>query len=95
MSPMLVTDVTRNAIFGLSIDSDTGALTNIPGATFAAPALSLSVAIDPGAQFVYVGLSENQGVKAFRMDQQTGALTEITGSPFSAPGSIFAIATTY
>ncbi|HET7107420.1 MAG TPA: beta-propeller fold lactonase family protein [Candidatus Acidoferrum sp.] len=89
------TDSSGGGISGFSIDSDTGVATAIPGASLSTRLFSISVAVDPSAQFVYVGHRGNQGIQAFRIDQQTGALTEITGSPFSALDTVFAITTTY
>jgi 6-phosphogluconolactonase (cycloisomerase 2 family) len=84
-----------NSVSGFSIDAGTGALTNIPGTPFSAAASPLSLAVEPGAQFAYVGLALSPGMRAFAIDQQTGALTEITGSPFPADAGIQAMAVTY
>ena len=84
-----------NSLSGFSIDAGTGALTNIPGTPFSAPASPLSLAIEPGAQFVYVGLALSPEVRAFAIDQQTGALAEILGSPFPADANIQAMVATY
>jgi 6-phosphogluconolactonase (cycloisomerase 2 family) len=84
-----------NSVSGFSIDADTGTLTNIPGTPFSAATSPLSLAVEPGAQFAYVGLALSPRVRAFAIDQQTGALTEITGSPFPADAGIQAMAVTY
>lgn len=88
-------DSSGGGISGFSIDSSTGVVTGIPAATLSTELLAISVAVDPSAQFVYVGHRGSQSIQGFRIDQQTGALTEIAGSPFSALDTVFAIATTY
>lgn len=84
-----------NSVSGFSIDASTGALSNIPGTPFSAAASPLSLAVEPGAQFAYVGFALSPKVRAFAIDQQTGALTEIFGSPFPADANIQAMAATY
>jgi 6-phosphogluconolactonase (cycloisomerase 2 family) len=84
-----------NSISGFSIDTITGALTSLSGSPFPAAVSPVSVTTEPGAQFAYVGLDGNQGIRAFAIDQHTGTLTEISGSPFPAPGSTVTFASTY
>jgi 6-phosphogluconolactonase (cycloisomerase 2 family) len=84
-----------NSVSGFSIDDGTGALANIPGTPFSVAASPLSLVLEPGAQFAYVGLALSPKVRAFAIDQQTGALAEIFGSPFPADANIQAMAATY
>lgn len=82
--------------WSLSLDPATGTLTpvinpatGLPGFTSpgAAPA-SISVAVDPAGNFVYVanlGVPISNGnVSGYRVDPATGILTPVNGSPFSA-----------
>jgi 6-phosphogluconolactonase (cycloisomerase 2 family) len=84
-----------NSVSGFSIDADTGSLTDISGTPFSAATSPLSVAVEPGAQFAYVGLALTPKVRAYAIDQRTGALTEILGSPFPADANIQAMVATY
>ncbi|HEX4488370.1 MAG TPA: beta-propeller fold lactonase family protein [Terriglobales bacterium] len=85
----------ENVVSAFSIDPGSGALSPIPGASLPVSPLTQSIAIDPSAQFAYVGLSGTQGIRAFKIDQNTGALTEISGSPFVDRGDVTAMALTY
>ena len=82
-------------VSGFSIDSDTGAASGIPGPTVPTGPSSISLTVDPGGQFVYVGTIGSQRLQAFRIDQRSGVLTEITGSPFPTIDTVFAFATVY
>ena len=84
-----------NSVSGFLIDAGTGTLTDIPGTPFPAAVSPLSLTVEPGAQFVYVGFALSPNVRAFAIDQRTGALTEISGSPFPANAGIQAMAATY
>jgi 6-phosphogluconolactonase (cycloisomerase 2 family) len=79
-----------NSVSGFSIDEGTGALIELRGSPFPAPISPISVTVEPGAQFAYVGLDGTQGVRAFTIDELTGALTEVLGSPF--PTNVGALA---
>ena len=91
----LANSTSGNSLSGFAIDATTGVLTSLPRSPFPAPFSPVSVAVDPGAQYVYVGLDGSQGVRAFAIDQQSGALNEISGSPFPAPGPSLALTLTY
>jgi 6-phosphogluconolactonase (cycloisomerase 2 family) len=84
-----------NSVSGFLIDAGTGDLADIPGTPFSAATSPLSVAVEPGAQFVYVGLALTPKLRAYAIDQRTGALTEILGSPFPADANIQAMVATY
>jgi 6-phosphogluconolactonase (cycloisomerase 2 family) len=84
-----------NSVTGFAIDADTGILAELQGSPFPASASPVSITVEPGAQFVYVGLDLLPGVRGFAIDQTTGALTEIAGSPFPADGNIQAMVATY
>jgi 6-phosphogluconolactonase len=66
----------------MSLDSNTGALTNIAGSPFPAGANPLSAAIDPSSKFVFVANEADNTLSACSMDS-SGGLTAITGSPFT------------
>jgi 6-phosphogluconolactonase len=74
-------------IFGLSLDSATGAL-----GTFGTPNLRLlaitdfepdSMAIDPSGRFAYLVNEGSNDISGYAIDGDTGALTPIPGSPFA------------
>jgi 6-phosphogluconolactonase (cycloisomerase 2 family) len=83
-----------NSVSGFSIDENTGALNELRGSPFPAPVSPISVTVEPGAQFAYVGLDGTQGVRAFTIDQLTGVLTEMHGSPFPNDVGTLAIVAT-
>jgi YVTN family beta-propeller protein len=78
-------------VSGYTIDSTTGALTQITGSNpspfTVAPNGSgpFSVAVDPSGKFVYVANNFSNNVSGFTIDPGTGALMPIAGSPFSDP----------
>jgi len=82
-----VVNYTDGTVSAYTINSSTGALTEITGSPFAAGgagALSFSVAVDPTGKFVYVANENSADVSAYTINSSTGALTEITGSPFAS-----------
>jgi 6-phosphogluconolactonase (cycloisomerase 2 family) len=91
-------DGTGSSVTEFTIDATTGVLTGVPGSPVALPSFPLTVAIDPGAQFAYIGFRGEQGRGAIRIlsiDQNTGALTETSASPVATQGAILTFATTY
>ena len=84
-----------NSVSGFAIEENTGVLTSLPSSPFPAVFSPVSVAVDPSAQYVYVGMDGSQGVRAYAIDQQSGALVELRGSPFPAPGPSLALTLTY
>jgi 6-phosphogluconolactonase len=73
-------------ISAYSINSTTGALTQIAGSPFSVGAFSQTprMAVDPSGKFLYSG--GLAGVFAFTIDPVTGALAPVAGSPFAADG---------
>ena len=77
-------------VYGFSIQSGTGALTQITGSPFAASGPSSPgysqpatlMAVDQMNHFLYV--STTSGIAGFTINQTTGQLTPIAGSPFGA-----------
>ena len=70
-----------------TINSSTGALTEITGSPFASGTYPYSVTVDPTGKFAYVangGFMDAGTVSAYTINSSTGALTEITGSPLAA-----------
>ncbi len=82
-----------NTISAFSIDSGSGALTQITGSPFAIAGGSAApnqIAVDASGQYLYV-VSEQYngsqgGVTQFSIDTATGALTQVTPTP-STPGN--------
>lgn|GEM_PF-1858975 len=63
-----------------SINSTTGALTQVSGSPFASP--GDNTIVDPTGQFLYVG---GKDLAAYSIDSTTGFLTPIPGSPYTLP----------
>ncbi|MBZ5532700.1 MAG: beta-propeller fold lactonase family protein [Acidobacteriia bacterium] len=84
-----------NSVTGFSIDEDIGALIELQGSPFPASISPVSVMVEPGAQFAYVGLDGTQGVRVFTIDQLTGALSEVRGSPSPTDVGALAMVATY
>ena len=61
-----------------TINSSTGALTEITGSPLAAGDEPRSVAVDPTGKFVYVANEISSDIYAYAINSSTGALTEIT-----------------
>lgn len=72
-----------NNVSVYTIDTTTGALTEITGSPFEAGSNPSCIAWDPSGKFVYVTNSGSDNVSAYTIDANTGSLTELDGSPFS------------
>jgi 6-phosphogluconolactonase len=70
-------------ITGFSIDSSTGALTQISGSPFSDGMAPLRGAVDAQGKFLFVSDNSNN-ISVFSIDSSTGALTPVSGSPFLA-----------
>jgi 6-phosphogluconolactonase (cycloisomerase 2 family) len=72
-------------IWAFTIDSQTGALTSIPGSPFLTQGNSQpqGIRVDPSGKFLYVALSNAGSIAAFTIDGTTGVLTSVPGSPFA------------
>ena len=82
----------NNTIFAFSIDSTTGALTQIPGSPFTTGNDPQGLATDPGGKFLYSANSNDNTVSAFTIDGSSGTLTPISGSPFATQAAPAALA---
>ncbi len=73
-----------NTISAYSIDTSTGALTQIMGSPFVAGSGPSSVTVSPNGAFAYVTNSNSNNISAYSITPSTGALVPVTGSPFAA-----------
>ena len=65
-----------------SMNSSTGAVTEVPGSPFNAGLVPGQLVVDPTGRFVYVINDQSQDITGLSVDAATGALTELPGSPF-------------
>ncbi len=73
-----VSSLTANSIYAYSIDSLTGALAQLPGATQSV-ANPNALTVDPSGKYVFS--TSPHAINAFAIDDATGALTVVAGSP--------------
>ncbi|MBI1745554.1 MAG: beta-propeller fold lactonase family protein [Acidobacteria bacterium] len=77
-------DFATSTVYAFSINSNSGALTNVPSpntrATGSSPA---AIAADPSGQYVFVANRTSNTISAYTIDPVTGVLTESSYSPFS------------
>jgi 6-phosphogluconolactonase (cycloisomerase 2 family)/uncharacterized caspase-like protein len=69
-------------VSAFTINSSTGALSEVSGSPFRAGAAPYGVAVDPTGRFVYVANKDSANVSAFAINPTTGALSKVVGSPF-------------
>ncbi len=76
--------VASGTVSVFSVDSATGALSQVAGSPFSAGADTMSVTFSPSGNLL--AATNNDGssssVSMFSVDQTTGALTQVNGSPF-------------
>jgi 6-phosphogluconolactonase (cycloisomerase 2 family) len=72
-----------NNVSAYTIDSTTGALSQLSNSPFAAGGGPTSVAVDPSGKFAYVA-NGHGGVSAYTIDSTTGTLSQLSSSPFPA-----------
>ena len=84
--------VPTGTIHVFSVNSSTGAITEVPGSPFNAGLIPEQLVVDPTGRFVYVANEQSEDITAFSVDPSTGALTELPGSPFPIGGGPQAIA---
>jgi 6-phosphogluconolactonase (cycloisomerase 2 family) len=72
-------------IAGFSLNSETGALTPVPGSPFLAGTNPAFLAV--AGNFLYVVNEEEGNVSGYSINPTTGALTTVPGSPFGSGGS--------
>jgi 6-phosphogluconolactonase (cycloisomerase 2 family) len=82
----------NHTISAFSIDSTTGALTQIPGSPFTSGNDPQGLATDPGGKLLYTANSKDNTLSAFTIDGSSGALTPISGSPFATQAAPAALA---
>lgn len=71
---------TLNCVSVFSLDSGTGALTEVPSSPFASGDGPGAVAIDPSGKFVFVGNTAGNSLSAYTIDA-SGNLTPVAGTP--------------
>lgn len=74
--------VPTGTVHSYSVNSSSGALTEVPGSPFNAGLTPIQLAVDPSGRFVYVANSQSDDITAFSVDASTGTLTPLPGSPF-------------
>lgn len=74
--------VPTGTIHSFSLNTATGALTEVPGSPFSAGLGPEQMAVDPTGRFLYVANQNSQDITAFSIDPGTGSLALIPGSPF-------------
>jgi hypothetical protein len=74
-----VNPLPNGAVYAFTINSQTGALTQVPGSPYSI-AGSGSVIIDPAGRFAYV---LSNAIYAYVIDPSSGALTPVGGGPFA------------
>jgi 6-phosphogluconolactonase len=88
----------NNKIAAFNIDTNTGALTAIPGSPFAtgnAPQYMALVPVTFGnAEFLYTANVQDKTISAFIIDPTSGTLTAISGSPYHGATSLGGLAVT-
>jgi len=79
--------VPTGSIHVFSVNSSTGALTEVPGSPFDAGLIPNQLVVDPTGRFVYVTNEQSEDITAFTVDPSSGTLTELPGSPFPIGGA--------
>jgi len=81
-----VANYNDNTVSVYSMNTSTGALTQVSGSPFSTGSLPYSVAFSPslsGNEFVAVANNSDDTVSVYSMNTSTGALTQVSGSPFA------------
>ncbi|HNO26649.1 MAG TPA: beta-propeller fold lactonase family protein, partial [Leptospiraceae bacterium] len=79
-------------IDAFTVNSSTGALTQVAGAPYTTGNDNISVAVDPAGKFVFGANYFTTNVFSFVINTATGALSAAPGSPYaagSAPGYVY------
>jgi 6-phosphogluconolactonase (cycloisomerase 2 family) len=77
-------------ISGLSVDTNTGVLTQMSGSPFSTLIMGFpfSIAVHPSGKFFYANLVTLSSIEGWNIDSITGALTsDVEGSPFAVGSS--------
>jgi len=78
-----------NQVAAFSVDSETGALTHVPGSPF--PAGNGASLLSLSNNFLYVVNPGDGTVSAYNINPGSGALTPVQGSPFGSGGETLAV----
>ncbi len=89
---LLVTNSFSNNVSVFSIDSGSGALTEVAGSPFYANTNPSEILISPSSKFVYVSNPSIGSVTGFTFSSSTGFLTPVQGSPYPAGAGASGIA---
>lgn len=73
-----------NGIYAFSANTNTGALTEVPGSPFTDGEVPSFIALEPSGKFAYVANESSASISIFAINAATGAMTPLTGSPFVA-----------
>jgi 6-phosphogluconolactonase (cycloisomerase 2 family) len=89
----------NNKIAAFIIDSNTGALTAIPGSPFATGNAPQYMALVPitnvgNTEFLYTANVQDKTISAFIVDGASGTLTQLSGSPYHGATSLGGLAVT-
>lgn len=84
-------DAASDSVWAYSIDSSSGALSEVNGSPFSSGAGSAALAIDAQGRFLYVANHTTGKVSAFSINA-TGVLSAVAGSPFAAGQGTAALA---
>ncbi len=74
--------VPTGTIHVYSVNSSTGAISEVPGSPFNAGLSPLQLVVDPTGRFVYVANEQSEDITGFSVDPVSGALTELSGAPY-------------
>src|SRR6202163_796180 len=69
-------------LHAFTMNSLTGALSEIPGSPFSVGSNPCCIAVDPTGRFIYVVNSSSNDITGFSVNASTGILTPLPGSPF-------------
>ena len=87
---LYVPNVSSNDLSAFSVDTKTGALTQLAGSPYPVGSGPLSVEVDDSGRFVYVANSASNNVSIYKIDAATGRLTTV--GTVATAGSAFSIA---
>jgi|HubBroStandDraft_1064217.scaffolds.fasta_scaffold00079_47 6-phosphogluconolactonase len=86
-----VTSGSSNTVYGYTIDSVTGALTEIAGSPFPTGNEPITVVATPSGKFVYVTNYIDSTISAYSLNGRSGVLTPLGGPPFATGPNPFSI----
>jgi 6-phosphogluconolactonase (cycloisomerase 2 family) len=75
-----------------SVNSATGAMTQVPGSPFATGLSPLGIAFSPSGGLLATANFNSNNVSVFSVNPSTGALTQVSGSPFATGNTPFSVA---